>query len=392
MKKILLIIFTLISFNIKAEILNVNLSATKLNLSPGETTEVTVTVSSRTAIGAFKYESFYDENILKLEGSYPADAYLAEADNEKEVKIKFKFIAKKLGVSNFQFNIHEALSFKLDEYEEIKPASIKINVINKNKLDNNTNLKTLSVDGYNIDFNKDKLEYNITEDRFINKLIITANPESPKAKVNIKDYELKEGLNKIEILVEAEDGSSKTYIINFKIETPKEKIYIKYNNKDYEIDMTGNFNDYKYFIKKNIKINNKEVPALYHNKLNIYLINIIKDNKIKTIIYQDKKTKDFNYLEYNGLSLLIKENNLNNKEIYIGKKKIKVRYNKPYYYFEAINLENTKENIYRYDKITIQREFKTKDYTKLGLIILLIITYIGILALYIKGVNHGKKA
>ena len=80
----------------------------------------------------------------------------------------------------------------------------------------NTALKSLSVDqeGMTPDFSKDIENYILNVDSTIEKLNITAEPEDEKATVKIEGNEaLKEGENKVTVVVTAEDGTSKTYMI-----------------------------------------------------------------------------------------------------------------------------------------------------------------------------------
>jgi hypothetical protein len=90
------------------------------------------------------------------------------------------------------------------------------------KIDNakmaNANLKTLEVENFSIypDFKRNIYNYNLTINKDIKKLNITAKPENEKSKIEIMGNEnLKEGDNFIKVIVTAEDGKTiKTYKIN----------------------------------------------------------------------------------------------------------------------------------------------------------------------------------
>lgn len=85
-------------------------------------------------------------------------------------------------------------------------------------------LKSLGVSGYNISpaFNKDTTEYNLTVPNDQTKVTVKAEANDTKAKVEIKGGDnLQVGNNKVEVIVTAEDGSTKVYNINVSREEKK---------------------------------------------------------------------------------------------------------------------------------------------------------------------------
>ena len=85
----------------------------------------------------------------------------------------------------------------------------------------NNNLSNLVIEGYDIDFNKDVLEYNITVGSDVTSLDISAIVEHGGAWAKIEGNEnFQEGENVVTITVYAENGSAKTY----KLIVNKEKI------------------------------------------------------------------------------------------------------------------------------------------------------------------------
>jgi len=102
----------------------------------------------------------------------------------------------------------------------------KINVIKKEKdivLSNNSNLKNLSIKGYNLDFNSNKYLYNIKikDEEYLN---ITYIKDDDKSNVSIIGNENLEDGSIIKITVVAEDGTTSSYIIN--IEKSNTKILL----------------------------------------------------------------------------------------------------------------------------------------------------------------------
>lgn len=87
----------------------------------------------------------------------------------------------------------------------------KVNVRKVYKSSNN-NLKDIVIEGYEIDFFKDVLEYKITVGSDVTSLDITALVEDGSAWAKIEGNEnFKEGENEVIITVYAEDGNAKTY-------------------------------------------------------------------------------------------------------------------------------------------------------------------------------------
>ena len=87
---------------------------------------------------------------------------------------------------------------------------------NNNTNKNNANLSKLQInqEGLTPNFNKDKTNYCVTVSDKVDELKITAEPEDLNAKVSIVgNTELKNGDNKIDITVTAQNGSKKVYTI-----------------------------------------------------------------------------------------------------------------------------------------------------------------------------------
>lgn len=113
-----------------------------------------------------------------------------------------------------------------------------INVVNVPKsnyarqivLSSNNYINSLTIEGYEIDFDMYTYEYNIKVKHNINSLDINVILDSDYASYIIKGNEkFKDGNNKVEIVVTAEDGSERTYTIN--VERTKESKTIKTDGK-----------------------------------------------------------------------------------------------------------------------------------------------------------------
>lgn len=173
------------------------------------------------------------------------------------------------------------------------------------KKSNNNYLSSLTVDGYSLDkeFKKDELEYSLVVESGTDKVIINAQLDDDKAKVTgIGEIALKEEDNKLEIKVTAENGSTRTYILNVKIEELN-PVEVTIDKKKYsivrkEIDSIKIPNGYE---KSTIKIGNEDILCYKNNKTKNILM-ILQDDKGNNNLYSyNEKTKK--YTLYSSLTL-----------------------------------------------------------------------------------------
>ena len=107
-------------------------------------------------------------------------------------------------------------------------------------------------------FDKSENEYTLTVPNEVTKLNITATPNDSKATVSVKgNKDLKVGENTVTIVVTAEDGTTKNYVIKVTKENPElalQSIVIKYTNQEgqeVEVPLTPVFalNTYEYTLE-----------------------------------------------------------------------------------------------------------------------------------------------
>lgn len=113
--------------------------------------------------------------------------------------------------------------------------SYTINVVKVYPKSSNNYLSKLEIEGYEIDFNKDTLEYSVKVSSDVETLDITAVAEDSSARVNIYgNSNFKEGENTVTVVVTAEDGSERTYTITVNKEAKKEVADKNDDNKEEE--------------------------------------------------------------------------------------------------------------------------------------------------------------
>lgn len=144
-------------------------------------------------------------------------------------------------------------------------------------------LRELVVDGYSLDFQKDKNTYSVILLNDEKKLGIKAIALSDDIKVTISGNEnLKVGENKISILLEDKEGNKNTYTI---IATKKSQVCVIKDIKvvGYQFNFDCNKYEYRLSIKDEDKLNIDVVPTNEDTKINIYHNDNLKDGDIITI-------------------------------------------------------------------------------------------------------------
>ena len=403
MKKLLFlttIILTYIMFssNILAASMSVSASSTTINVQD----RVTISVNLNSIEGKFKISS---SDTSVLDGGM-------QTDWVESGYIQTSFTAKKAGSATITVTPLSATTMDAgNEQDYTTSKSITIKVVEPSRGNNQTNtnnqssnknkqsydyddtidinkeyssdnyLSSLSVEGYSIDFDKDKLEYSLDVDDDVANIDVSAKANDDKATVigtgNIK---LTDGINNIKITVIAENGNERVYtlLVNVKDIDP---IKIKIGKKEYnvvkkveQLSIPDNFTPFQ------AEIDSKKVPALY-NEITGYILVGLKDEKgnIKLYVY-DPNTKSYslyNEITFNSIKLYY----TNPKNPPKGLKKVKIDINgnsviayktkskSKFYLVYGMNVNNGNIGWYRYDSIdkTLQR-YETKDLENLSIL------------------------
>ncbi len=160
---------------------------------------------------------------------------------------------------NFTINDSNFLGYiYLDNAPKNPPASSNSNNTTKTetkteevKKSNNSYLKSLTLSNGEIEFTKDTLNYSITLENKIDKLIIEAEPEDSKAKIDLKEeYPLEVGENKISLVVTAEDNTTKNYELNVirEEEIKEEKEEVETDKKNNKTSIKNTFNNQEIYL------------------------------------------------------------------------------------------------------------------------------------------------
>lgn len=328
MKKNKILVFLLILFigviptNAKAITASMSCSS-QSSVTLGNTISVTIRGNASEA-GYWEGMMSYDSSKLQLiSGS--ARIFDESAGASKSYSYTFKAIATGnayvkmdyMKVANSTGDSETTTSSSLCSINVVKQSTSTTASSNTNSNKNNVNkdsdnsLKSLSIDDQklNPEFNKDTLEYSVELENNIEKIKINAEPTSSKSSIKgIGEIDVKEGLNKIEVVVTAENGSTRTYVINATVKE-KDPINVKVAGKEYTI--VRKFDGLKIpttFTEKEVTISNEKISACYNENLNYTLV-ALKDSKgkINFFIYDERKNtySKFNMISSADLNVIV---------------------------------------------------------------------------------------
>ena len=242
----------------------------------------------------------------------------------------------------------------------------------------NSYLKSFGIEGVKINpnFDKDKMNYTAVVNSTVEKIKVIGELEDEKAKVDgLGEKELKDGINKIDINVTAENGEVRTYTI---VVTRKESnpIEVTINKKKYTIakkDMGLKVPEG--FSKSKVVIDKEEVLAYYNDFTKYTLVALVdEEGNASWYIYNTKNATYIKYSEFKSNYLRIVVLSPNKKDIPHDYKKCLLDINNQTidaYYLElsssyrlvyGLNMETGKKSFYLYDmeENTFQRFYNSQ--------------------------------
>ena len=269
------------------------------------------------------------------------DVYVSNTLKNASIKAVLKNSEKSKFVSGYGERVNNNLvtlngeKTKVEIKIQAENESIKtylINIIKEDYKNNDTTLKSLTIDKINFDFKSNIYEYNLNVSNDIDKIILTPTKNHEKQTIEYqKEIDLKDGINNIMVKVIAEDGSSKNYVFNILKEETKnlvndikisnvdflfqENIFeydLKTNLKELEFNVTLNYEDANFKINNNENLENGSVVTLEVIKDDIkeeYHFNILNEIKEE----ETKPNSNNNQTDDNKIQLFLAK-----YEMYIG--------------------------------------------------------------------------
>lgn len=387
MKRIIKYLLTIIlSFSLVNEMVfaaSYSISVTSSSVTVGNS--VTLKVNGSGLTGRFNISSS-NTSVATVSSSF-----VWVEDNTQSITIKTNKVGTAVitvtpgdGVSDTMANEVSLSSKKITITVKEKSTTSSGTTTTKTK-STNSYLSSLTVDGYELDskFDKETLEYSVTVDEGTEKIKVNAQLADSSASVTgTGSLSVTEGLNTFNIVVTAENGSKRTYVLKVTVKE-FEPINVKVGTEEYTVVRKSKdlpeISDY--FIEKEVTIGEDVVDGYYNEDLD-YTVVGLKDKfgNINYYTYDDGKYTLYNEQVFNGMVLRVLD-----KEMPSGYKKTSFSYNDTkidsyqevkvdilkntyaldnndisgnnFYLFYAINMETGEEELYQYDSVekTVQR-------------------------------------
>lgn len=245
-------------------------------------------------------------------------------------------------------------------------------------LSKDNSLSSLGIEGKELSpaFSKDTLEYSVELDPDTTKVNVQASPSDSGASVSgAGEREVQDGPNKLEIVVTAENGSTRTYVINATVKE-FDPIKVKVDGVEYTVvrkkSGIGTVDGYE---ATTIKINDTEVPAL-KSQITGYTLVALKDEKGTQNYFIKDKDKYTLYKEYAFHKVTLVPLPWDKDLIPDNYKKYTITYNdskidayklnkkSKYALIYGVNAETGVENIYMYDSVENTLQIYNTEETK----------------------------
>lgn len=293
-------------------------------------------------------------------------------------------------------------------------GSKSVTVVTPREKSSNNDLKSLSVEGYEIspEFNKDVKEYSVTVPSTVDKInIVAKKADSYSSLDGTGEKSVEEGVNTFEIVVTSETGVSNTYklTVNVEDQNPIEVVVdgVKYT----VVKVAKNLEKPELFDETTIKIGEYDIPA-FHNEASKYTLVGLKDESgnIGLFIYNNGEYTKYNAFVSDKLSIIFLElekvpTNYKKTTVSINEQKVsayRVSGDDRLLVY-GVNLATGKKNYYTYDKDekTLQifdinsyekgiKDSKNNQYMIYGLSILCVLLFILMILFMIKSSKLKK--
>lgn len=339
----------------------------------GNKVTVTVTISSGTKMGSWQMSLNYDKSYLQLTNSTARDGgtfMIDYAEDPGVLKKTYTFTFKTLKSGTTKLSVDGYRAYVSSDLSALSlSANTKqIRIITQAELEasysKNNNLSALEVEGFTLtpEFKTDILEYSVVVPENTKEVNIKATVQDKRVSVNgIGTQAVNPGANKFSVVVRAQSGAEKTYVINVEVKD-ENPINVTVNGKNYTVvKIKENLPAASLYTETTININGFEIPAYKNDNTNLVLVGL-KDEEGNISLYIYNKDKN-EYQEYNeiGVNKITIYPLTSNEEIK-GYKKDTITINgvkvDGYYYTKdsdyviiyGINVETGDKGFYMYDK------------------------------------------
>lgn len=360
---------------------SLSVSSSKKTVVVGST--VTVTVNASGAAG-WEYCINYDSSVLSLSSSTVGNnGSLSCLQTGSTLtggsSVKFVFKAKKSGSTTV--SLKNANMYN-DTGNEISFSKGSVSITAKTQAEieanysTNAYLSNLRVVDYEItpEFKKDVYEYDLEVENNVESITIKATKDDSSASVSgTGEKELTEGMNVFKIVVTAEKGNTKTYVINVN-RKELNPIDVTIDDKHYTVVRKEDALQIPtYYTTTTIKINDEDIPAFVSEITGYTLVGLKDDDgNIALYSYNDGEYKIYRQFGTEGFVFIVEDTdkvvegyektknikiNDNDVEVYVGED------NSEFVLLYGMNATTGDRGWYKYDtkEGTFQRYVELED-------------------------------
>lgn len=381
MSKIKYFVFVFLTFFLYLGISNaasISVTSTAKSVVVGNTFSVKVAVNGSDAFG-WEYCVNYDSSVLSLVSATSdtgSKCVKTGSDMTGGRNVTFKFKAIKSGSSTVSLT---GVNVYNESLATISATRGSVTIIARTQAEieasysDNANLSSLGVSGYTLspEFNKNTLEYNLEVENEVENITIVAKKADSSASINgVGEKKLSEGTNKFTIVVTAQKGNTKKYVINI---TRKElnPINVNVDGKAYTIvRKVESLEAPNLYTATNITIDDESVPA-FKNEINKLTLVGLKDEEGNISLYiYDEQTESYElYKQITGSSIIIvpienteKLDGYKNKNLTISETEVSVLYKdkSEIVLIYGMNVATGEKAWYQYDSVegTFQKYYE----------------------------------
>lgn len=245
-------------------------------------------------------------------------------------------------------------------------------------LSSNNNLSSLGVEGKELTpgFAQGTLEYSVEMDPETTKVNLTGSVADSSASVSgLGERDVTDGDNRLEVIVTAQNGTTKTYVVNVKVKEYN-PINVDINSKNLtvirkkgQIEAPANYNE------TTLKIGDEEVNA-FHSDITGYTLVGLKDEEGNANLYIYEDGKYMLYNEYSFAQIKLYPMEANSKDIPSLYHKTTIKLNNKdvvayklddasdYALIYGMNVESGKTNLYMYNETENTIQLYTREEMK----------------------------
>lgn len=377
MKKIYLCLFALfVSFfyinNASAASASISASSYSSRVIVGNTVTVTVKVSSSSNLGSWQFDVVPSKNLTfvtsSFGGLYVKDVVSSATQTSKSYTFKFK--ANSSGTASVAIKNASVIGYD-EKNMSVSTKSTSFTTLTQSELEagysKNNYLSNLSIEGYELEFDKETLEYELEVENDVESINVVASKDDSRSSVDgTGSIELSEGINALNVVVTAQNGSTRTYVVNVN-RKELNPIIVNVDGSEYTVIRKKEFlpSVSMYYVESTVGINEEEVPSYYNEVTGVTLVGLKDSNGESNLYIYDDGYKLYNELSFNQLVIYILDEEVTvpegyiSKNITIGSNDVLAYASEDYDFplIYGLNIETGEKNLYKYDENenTLQR-------------------------------------